>query len=191
MIRLLALCYEFFKTGLFAVGGGLATIPFLTDMSAAHPDWFTMQQLADMIAVGESTPGPVGINMATYVGYTVAGVPGAVLATLSLVLPSFLIILIVARFLDKFSESRYVKDAFGGLRPAVTGLIAAAGFSVVQMALLVGGGIAADGLLASVNWKAAALFAAIIAATQIRGVKKLHPICFIALAAGIGIVFEF
>ena len=94
MIYLL-LFWEFFKTGLFAVGGGLATLPFLTQMSVSHPDWFTTQMLADMIAVSESTPGPIGVNMATYVGYTVAGIPGAIVATCSLVLPSLIIITIM------------------------------------------------------------------------------------------------
>ena len=107
----LLLFYEFFKTGLFAVGGGLATLPFLYD-----PEWFTMSQLADMLAVSESTPGPLGVNMATYVGYLTAGIPGAVAATMGLVAPSVIVILIVAAFLKRFRESRLVNNVFYGLR---------------------------------------------------------------------------
>ena len=92
----LLLFYEFFKTGLFAVGGGLATLPFLYDIAARHPEWFTVSQLADMLAVSESTPGPLGVNMATYVGYLTAGIPGAGAATMGLVAPSVIVILIVA-----------------------------------------------------------------------------------------------
>ena len=94
----LQLFYEFFKTGLFAIGGGLATLPFLSDM-AERTEWFTQAQLADMLAVSESTPGPVGVNMATYVGFETAGIPGAIIATLGLVAPSIIVILIIASFL--------------------------------------------------------------------------------------------
>ena len=122
----LLLFYEFFKTGLFAVGGGLATLPFLYDMAARHPEWFTVSQLADMLAVSESTPGPLGVNMATYVGYLTAGIPGAVAATMGLVAPSVIVILIVAAFLKRFRESRLVNNVFYGLRPASAAMVAAA-----------------------------------------------------------------
>ena len=128
------LFWEFFKTGLFAVGGGLATLPFLQDM-AERTGWFTHAQLADMLAVSESTPGPIGVNMATYVGFTTGGVPGALVATLGLVTPSVIIILIVAAFLKAFRDSKWVSGAFYGLRPASTALVAAAGISVVPVAL--------------------------------------------------------
>ena len=111
---LLRLFWEFFKTGLFAVGGGMATLPFLYDISA-RTGWFTTGQLADMIAVSESTPGPIGVNMATYVGFTAAGVPGAAVATLGLVTPSVIVILIVARVLAAFRQNKYVDAAFYGL----------------------------------------------------------------------------
>ena len=126
----LLLFYEFFKTGLFAVGGGLATLPFLYDMAARHPEWFTVSQLADMLAVSESTPGPLGVNMATYVGYLTAGIPGAVAATIGLVAPSVIVILIVAAFLKRFRESRLVNNVFYGLRPASAAMVAAAGLCV-------------------------------------------------------------
>ena len=121
----LRLFWEFFKTGLFSVGGGLATLPFIYDMSD-RTGWFTYQQIADMVAVSESTPGPIGVNTATYVGYVTAGVPGALIATLGLVTPAVICILIIASCLKKFRENRFVDHAFYGLRPASAGLIAAA-----------------------------------------------------------------
>ena len=126
---------EFFKTGLFAVGGGMATLPFLYDM-ADKTNWFTSAQLADMIAVSESTPGPIGVNMATYVGYTTAGVWGGLVATLALITPSIIIILIISYFLQSFRENKHVDAAFYGLRPASTGLIAGAGMTVVMITLI-------------------------------------------------------
>ena len=122
----LQLFWEFFKTGLFAVGGGLATLPFLQDM-ADRTGWFTHAQLADMLAVSESTPGPIGVNMATYVGFTTGGIGGALVATIGLVTPSVIVILIVAAFLKAFRDSKWVSAAFYGLRPASTALVAAAG----------------------------------------------------------------
>ena len=148
----LRLFWEFFKTGLFAVGGGLATLPFLQDM-ADRTGWFTRAQLADMLAVSESTPGPIGVNMATYVGFTAGGVGGALIATLGLVTPSVIVILIVAAFLKAFRDSKWVSAAFYGLRPASTALVAAAGISVVLIALVNVGGTG----LALLNWKAIAL----------------------------------
>ena len=115
MNNLLLICFEFLKTGLFAIGGGLATIPFLFNMSEKYPEWFSSSELADMIAVSESTPGSIGVNMATFAGFKVAGVAGAILATCSLVLPSFVIIFIISKFLIKYSESPYVNATFAGL----------------------------------------------------------------------------
>ena len=128
MMLYLQLFWEFFKTGLFAVGGGLATLPFLQDM-ADRTGWFTRAQLADMLAVSESTPGPIGVNMATYVGFSTGGVGGALIATLGLITPSVIVILIVAAFLKAFRDSKWVSAAFYGLRPASTALVAAAGSS--------------------------------------------------------------
>src|SRR5699024_7204340 len=124
------LFYECFKTGLFAVGGGLATLPFLYDISD-RTGWFTYEQLADMIAISESTPGAIGINMTTYVGHITAGFLGGIVATIGLVTPSIIIILIIGRFLTRFRDNPYVDSVFYGLRPASTALIAAAGFSVL------------------------------------------------------------
>ena len=176
----LLLFYEFFKTGLFAVGGGLATLPFLYDMAARHPEWFTVSQLADMLAVSESTPGPLGVNMATYVGYLTAGIPGAVAATIGLVAPSVIVILIVAAFLKRFRESRLVNNVFYGLRPASA--------AMVGLALLYSGQTG----LAAVNWKAVALAAVLLVLTRwCKPTKGLHPIVFILASAIIGVVFSF
>lgn len=189
---LLRLFWEFFKTGLFAVGGGMATIPFLSEM-AERTGWFTQSMLADMIAVAESTPGPIGVNTATYVGYTVSGVAGGVVATLGLVLPSFLIILIVAAFLKAFRSNRYVERVFYGIRPASVGMIAAACVAVMRLCLVDTAAFQAGGALSSLlNWKGLALFFVVWALTNfVKQTKKLHPVVFIAASAAVGIVFRF
>lgn len=193
MKLLLTLFFEFFKTGLFAVGGGMATLPFLYDMSARHPDWFTTAQLADMIAVSESTPGPIGVNMATYVGFRTAGVLGGLITTLGLVAPSVIIILIVARVLKQFRENKYVDAAFYGLRPCSVGLIAAAGLLVVKIALFNPDAYAASGALLDLfNFKALILAAVLLVLTRaVKQTKKLHPIFFILGSALVGVVFSF
>ena len=184
----LQLYWEFFKTGLFAVGGGMATIPFLREIGL-RTGWFTPAMLADMIAVSESTPGPIGINMSTYAGFKVAGVIGGVLASVSLALPSVIIILIIARFLNKFRENPLVEGAFYGLRPASIAMITAAGLNVAKVALVnmdafeTGGGLGEFFI-----WKALVLAVLIFI-----GQKKLkwNPIIFIALSAAIGVIFQF
>ena len=183
----LQLFLEFFKTGLFAVGGGMATLPFLYDM-ADRTGWFTAAQLADMIAVSESTPGPIGVNMATYVGYTSAGVPGAVIASLGLVTPSVIVILIVAAFLKAFRDSKYVNAAFYGLRPASTAMVASAGITVA-LATFFRGEVAA---FSTIDWKCVILAAVLLVLTRgVKATKKLHPIVFIAASAVVGMVLKF
>ncbi len=186
-MTLLLMFLEFFKTGLFAIGGGLATLPFLYNMADKY-DWFTRSDLADMIAVSESTPGPIGINMATYVGFHTAGVLGAVITTTALVLPSLIIIMIVASFLKRFSESFYVKSAFYGLRPAVTGLIAAAAFEIYRITLLaIEPFLETRNLLNLFQWKNIVLFAALFILNK---KVKWHPVFIILIAAAAGIVFQ-
>ncbi len=189
MILYLRLFWEFFKTGLFAVGGGLATLPFIYDMSD-RTGWFTYQQIADMIAVSESTPGPIGVNTATYVGYITGGLPGSIIATLGLVTPAVIIILIIASCLKKFRENRFVDHAFYGLRPASAGLIAAAGFSVVILALVREDAFKTSGnILDLFSWKGLALAAVIWVLTNlVKKTKDLHPIVFIAASAVVGIL---
>ena len=195
----LRLFYEFFKVGLFSVGGGLATLPFLRHLGEVT-GWFSAADLANMVAVSESTPGAMGINMATYVGFTIGGqsglpggnIVGAVIATLGLVAPSILVILIIAKFLQKFRQSRVVDGVFSGLRPASTGLIAAAGLSVAQIALLTGAAWTGwHSLTAIINWKGVILAAVVFVCMQVKALKKLHPIVYIAAAAVIGVVFQF
>lgn len=202
MMVYLRLFYEFFKTGLFAVGGGMATIPFLYNMSDAT-GWFTRMDVDNMIAVGESTPGPIGVNMATYVGYLTGmsqgGLPfailGAVVATLGLVTPSIIVILIIASFLRSFRDDRYVESAFYGLRPASTGLIAAAALSVVMSNLFYTEAFN-EAITqwsdifdpALVNWTGWALAVVLwVLTNKVRQTKKLHPIIFILASAVVGI----
>ena len=191
MMIYLQLFYEFFKAGLFAIGGGMATLPFLYDMSDKM-GWFTYADLANMVAISESTPGPIGINMATYVGYTLRGVPGALTATLGLITPSIIIILIIAKFLQAFKDSPLVDAAFYGLRPASTGLIAAAGLSVLALVLVNPGVSKNAGILELINLKSILLIAVLYYFTAVcKKTKGLHPVCFIAASAVVGIVFQF
>ncbi len=188
----LRLFWEFFKTGLFAVGGGMATLPFLYDMSA-KTGWFSPAQLADMIAVSESTPGPIGVNMATYVGFSTAGIPGAVLATLGLVTPSVIIILLIARVLHAFRQNRYVDAAFYGLRPCSVGLIAAAGLLVVRIALFDVELFHSTGAFLDLLRPKALLLAALllVLTNAVKATKKLHPIVFILASAVLGVLLSF
>ncbi|MBO5544860.1 MAG: chromate transporter [Oscillospiraceae bacterium] len=200
---LLRLFWEFFKTGLFTVGGGMATLPFLYAMGA-KTGWFTDAMLADMVAVSESTPGPIGMNMATYVGYTTAGIPGAIVASLGLVVPSLIIITIIASMLGRFRSNKTVDAVFYGLRPCSVALIAAAGLMVARItflnpevldALLSHGAVegaagAAPGLL--LRWKEILLAGIILVLTRAKTkAKDLHPVVFIAASAVVGIVFSF
>ena len=192
MMLYLQLFWEFFKTGLFAVGGGMATLPFLYSMSDAT-GWVTHAQLADMIAVSESTPGPIGVNMATYVGFSTAGIPGAVVATLGLITPSVIIILIIAKVLAAFRQNKTVDAAFYGLRPCSVGLIAAAGLLVVKISLFDFDLYQQTGVLMNVfNWKAIILAAVLIVLTRyVKPLKKLHPVFFILGSAAVGALFAF
>ena len=183
----LQLFYEFFKTGLFAVGGGLATLPFLEDISQ-RTGWFTSAQLADMLAISESTPGPIGVNMATYVGFETAGILGSLCATVGLVTPSVIIIVLVSKVLEKFRTNTYVEAAFYGLSPASLAMVASAGIGVAMTTLL---NLTASGF-AVLRWRELVLAAVILVLTNfVPKVKKFHPIVFIALAAAVGIIFKF
>ncbi|MBR2405171.1 MAG: chromate transporter [Clostridia bacterium] len=192
---ILALIYEFFKTGLFAVGGGLATLPFLYDIAARY-DWLDVSIMPDMIAISESTPGPIGVNMATYCGYNAGFLQGGIgfgmlyglAATLSLILPSLITIIIVARILDKFQNSTLVDNAFKGLRPAVCGLIASAALTVFASACLEVDLFEISGSFASLfDIKALVLFVLLFAVNK---KFKLHPVFIIIPAAIVGIIFE-
>lgn len=185
----LRLFFEFFKIGLFSVGGGLATIPFLQDLGA-RTGWFTAGDLADMIAVSESTPGPIGVNMSTYVGFTCGGPLGAVVGVLGLVTPSILVILLVSLFLKKFRDSRTVDGVFQGLRPASTALITAAGLSVAQIALFQTAQGPQSGAALTPYWPAIAIALVVFACMRLPKLKNLHPILYIAAAAAAGVIFQ-
>lgn len=186
----LRLFFEFFKVGLFSVGGGLATIPFLQDLGA-RTGWFTAADLADMIAVSESTPGPMGVNMSTYVGFTCAGPLGAVVGVLGLIAPSIIVILIVAMFLKRFRDSKVVSGIFAGLRPASTALIAWAGVSVALIALLREVPSPATSMNRMVPyWPAIAIAVAVFVCMRVPKLSKVHPILYIAAAAVIGVAFR-
>ena len=178
----LLLFLEFFQTGLFAIGGGYATLPFIQKMMERYPAWFGTLRLADIAAISEATPGPVGVNAATFAGYSAAGVAGALIATTALVLPSFVIASLIARALEKYRQNRLVSEVFLTLRPAITGLIAAAAWSVVYAALVVGP--LSGGLLQAVNWGNVALYTVLLGLLFVPKVKNLHPVFFF-LAGGI------
>lgn len=178
----LQLFLEFFQTGLLAVGGGYSTLPFIQKMIERYPAWFDSLQLADIAAIAEATPGPVGVNAATFAGYSAAGIPGALLATFSLVLPSFLIVSLVARALEKYRQNRLINELFLALRPAVTGLIAAAAWSVIHTALF--RGAISSGFWQAFDWRSVALFAVLLGLLFVPKVRNIHPV-FYFLAGGV------
>ncbi|MDD6194892.1 MAG: chromate transporter [Lachnospiraceae bacterium] len=180
----LQLFIEFFQIGLFAVGGGPATIPFLMDLADKY-DWYTKADVANMLAVSESTPGPIGVNMATYAGYNAAGFLGGLVATCSLVLPSIIVVIIVARMLQSFSENKYVKSAFWTIRPAVTGLIATAVVGLIQTAIFT----ASDGSF-QFPIIPVVMCVAFFALMQVKKLQKLHPIVWLAAGAVIGLLIK-
>ncbi len=186
----LILFYEFFKIGLFSIGGGLATLPFLYKLADKY-DWFHTGMIADMVAISESTPGPLGVNMATYTGFQFGGVLGSIIATVGLVFPSVIIIIIISKFLQKFQNNPRVEDVFYLLRPAVTGLIGAAGFGVLLTALLHVNkisDISFQNFLGLFGLKECILFVLMLFLTN---KFKTHPVIYIAVGAVIGIIFAF
>ncbi len=163
------LFFEFFKIGLFALGGGLVTVPFLFDLSTRYP-WFSAQELVNMIAVAESSPGPIGVNMATYAGFKTAGISGALTATFGLVFPSVVIIVLIATFWDKIWQTKVFQNLMYGVRPAVLALILNAGAEFGLLALTNVTGI----VLCIIFWGAIHFF-------------KLHPILYIIAGGILGI----
>ena len=180
----LILAYEFFKIGLFSIGGGMATLPFLMDLTNKY-DWFTASELTNMVAISESTPGPVGINMATYAGYNAAGVPGAIVATLALIAPALIIIVLIAKFLENFSENKNVKAAFYGIRPAVAALIGYAVWELLKIAIV----SVTDGNV-QVNVINVSVCAVTFALLQVKKLGKLQPLVWIAAGACVGIALR-
>lgn len=187
-MRFLLLCWEFFKTGLFSIGGGIATIPFLQEMSNKY-GWFTTADLTTMVAISESTPGPMGVNMATYVGNHMYGFVGGIATTISVVIPAFVSILIIASFLQKFQDSIIVQRTFKGLRPAVVGLIISAIIGIYLLALFNIPAFTTTHTLQSLfKWKAIIIFLLLLAIYRYK--PKLHPIILITASAMIGVIFQ-
>jgi len=178
---LLKLFLSFFKIGAFTFGGGYAMISMI-QAEAERQGWLTKEELVDFVAMSESTPGPLAVNMATFVGSRTGGVLGGICATLGVVLPSFIIILIVAKCYEKFKSSKAVNGAMSGLKPAVIGMISTAFLSVARIVFFPNGLQAA--VLSSVNFW---LFLGIFALSAVLVFKKVHPIKLILLAAAIGI----
>ena len=182
----LSLIWEFIKTGLFAIGGGLAALPFITDIGQ-RTGWYTTSDIANMIAVAESCPGPLGVNMATYAGYLTTGVLGGVTAVIAFTIPAIFIISAIYSVLNKFRTSQAVARIFYGLRPASTDLIEAAEIGVVKVALLHMDTFKATGSIASLfNWKCIIL-AAVVYYTLVK--FKKHPFFYIIASAAAGIAF--
>ena len=179
----LLLFAEFFKTGLFAIGGGLVTVPYLFEMANKYT-WFTPQQLTDMIAISESTPGPIGVNMATYAGFNAGGILGSIIATLGLILPSIIIILIVAKILEKFRENKFVNYAFYGIRPAVTGMILSAWFGLFKMCLV---NDAYTGIMDFFLLKELVIFVCFVI---LNFKSKINPVFYIIIGAIVGIILK-
>lgn len=166
------LFYEFFKIGLFAIGGGLVTVPFLFDLAANYP-WFDTKMLADMIAISESTPGPLGVNMATFAGFKAAGIGGSLAATIGLVMPSVIIVVIIAKLLNKFACNRNVQNILYGIRPAVLALIVFAGWQIARIAVT--------------DYLSLGLF---VVFWLLIHFWKQSPIFYMIAAAGVGIILK-
>ena len=181
------LFWEFFKTGLFAIGGGLATLPFLYDMQAAT-GWFTLDDISNMIAISESTPGPMGINMATYTGFTSMGVLGGIAAVAGLVTPSIIIIIIVSNILEKFKTNKYVQYCMYGLRAASVGLISVAGLRVAEAAFLRSQLFAETGSLTDLFNIKAFIFGVVLYVVYKKTGK--HPIIYILASGVIGVILS-
>lgn len=176
------LFWTFFKIGAFTFGGGYAMLPLIQSEVLNH-GWISADELLNFIAVSESTPGPFAVNIATYVGISLGGILGAVFSTLGVILPSFLIILMVARFFEKFSEKKAVKGVMSGLKPAVIGLIASAILSVGKTVLF------PSGFITSTFFdKSFYLSLAIFIISAILIFKKIHPIFVILFSAVLGIM---
>ncbi len=180
---LLELFLTFLKIGAFTFGGGYAMLPLIQQEVSAH-GWMDKTALVDFLAISESTPGPFAVNAATYIGTTVGGLPGAVCATLGVVLPSFVIMLILAKIFSSFCQKQAVKGVMCGLRPAVVGLIASAVLSVGQSALLPSG-ISFSVLLSLPFWISLLIF---LIMSLLIFLKKVHPIMVIVLSAGLGLI---
>ena len=178
----LTLFIEFFKIGLFSIGGGMATVPFLMELTQKYT-WFTKTELANMIAISESTPGPIGITMAPYAGFHAGGIPGALTATIGLICPALIVIIIIAKFMSNFSENKYVKSAFYGIRPMIAALIGYAVWQIVRITFA-----DASKEILSLNYTAILIGFVIFTLLQIKPLKSIHPLIWIIAGAVAGVI---
>lgn len=177
----LTLLYEFFIIGTFSVGGGLATLPFLYNLADKYT-WFDKASLIDMIAISESTPGPIGINMATFAGFKAAGILGGIVASVAVLLTGVVFMMFIAKVLHKFSDHPIVLNVFYGIRPTVTALIAYAAFEIIKVTL-----VQTDPKF-SINYLSIALFLLSYGLIQ---KFKITPIYLIFGGACVGILLSF
>ena len=183
-MNLLPLYMEFFKIGLFSVGGGLATLPFLYNM-ASNRAWLTSENIGNFLAIAQSSPGAIGVNVSAQTGYLASGVHGAILAPLALVTPAILMIIVIARVLSAFKQNTVVEAVFCGLRPAAAGLIFAAGFGVIALSLYSMEAFRQAGIwYGGIRWKEIILFAVLY--LLIWKFQK-HPIIYVVIAGAAGI----
>jgi len=187
-MNFLFLFTTFFKIGLFSIGGGLATLPFLFELAdnqaANGSGWLTREMIGDMLAVAQSLPGAIGANLSAYTGLRYAGIPGGYISALGLIMPSVITIIVVARMLQAFKESAVVKSLFSGFRPAAAGLLSAAGFGVIALSLW---NAAAPVWYEFIRWKEALIFALVFVLIV---VLKKHPIVYIVAAGVAGVVLK-
>jgi len=182
-MNLFFLYLEFFKIGLFAVGGGLATLPFLFQLADKY-DWLDYEIVGNFLAVAQSAPGAIGVNMASQAGFQAAGVAGSYVAALGLVSPAIIVIISISFILKSFKENKIVLSVFSGLRPASAGLLAAAGFGALKLALFVSG---AAVWYSSIRVKEGIIF--IILFLVIFKFKG-HPVIYIVIGAAAGILLK-
>jgi chromate transporter len=183
-MNLLYLFATFFRIGLFAIGGGLATLPFLFELADKSNGWLTREMIGNMLAVAQSSPGAVGVNLSSYTGVRYAGIPGAYMAALGLIAPSIIIIVIVAKTLNAFKENAVVKGFLAGFKPAATALISVAGLGAISLSLW---NSAARSWLFFIRWKEALIF--LLFFLLIFRFKK-HPVFYIIAAAIVGVVLK-
>jgi len=167
----LQLFLQFFHVGVFSFGGGYATLPFLYDIAEKY-HWYTSKQLTDMLAISSITPGPVGVNVATFAGHTTAGILGALIATTAIILPSYIIVSLVYKVLDKFKTNSYIKGAIRGIKPAGCALLSAVGLRLL--------------FTSNLHLLGTLLFLVLLISAF---KKKLDPLFYLGICAFVGFVF--
>ena len=182
-MSLLFIFIEFFKIGLFSVGGGLATLPFLFEIADKH-EWLNYEMIGNFLAIAQSSPGAIGVNMAVQTGYQAGGILSGGIAALSLVSPALIIITAVSKVLNSIKENKIVNSVFAGLRPAASGLLAAAGFTTLKLSLYNGG---ASVFYEMLRVKELFIFACLF--FLVFKFKK-HPVIYIIIGAASGIIFK-